>query len=95
MASGTLDANSETFSLEVKRGQIGTVAMGITGTITVTATFAAGAVSGVGFVKPDGNAAAWTASDVVELNAPGTYTFTATGVSGGSCQYEASTRPII
>lgn len=81
--TGTLDANSETFVVSLFPGQQAKVRLAITGTITVTATDGTSA-----FTLPSGDAAAWTASDSIVIDAPGRYTFTASGVSGGSCVYE-------
>lgn len=83
MASGTLDANSESFTVSVQPGQKARVRMDIAATITVTAD-----EGGVAFDLPDGTAAAWTADAVILIEAPGNYTFTASGVSGGSCVYD-------
>ena len=83
MASGTLDANSESFTVIVKKHQHARVRLNITATITVTAD-----EGGVAFTLPNGNAAAWTSSDVIHIQTPGEYTFTASGVSGGSCVYD-------
>ena len=83
--TGTLDANSETFTVTVSPGQRAKVRMLISGTITVTATDGDSA-----FTLPSGGAAAWTTSDSVMIEAPGLYTFTASGVSGGTCDYQTT-----
>lgn len=88
VATGTLDADTETFVVSLFPGQQAKVRMAITGTITVTATD-----SGSAFNLPSGSAATWTASDSIVIDAPGRYTFTASGVSGGSCVYEVVTWP--
>jgi len=85
VTSGTLDANDETFVVSVSPGQKAKVRLDISSTITVTAT-----ENGAAFTKADGTtAAAWTASEVIGIQLPGIYTFTASGVSGGSCDWEA------
>lgn len=87
--TGTLDANSETFVVSLFPGQQAKVRLDITGTITVTATD-----SGSSFTLPSGSAAAWTADNSFVLDAPGRYTFTASGVSGGTCVYEVVRWPV-
>jgi len=63
--------------------------MSISGTITVTATD-----GGSAFTLPDGTAAAWTASETIVIECPGIFTFTASGVSGGTCNYETVVWPV-
>jgi len=83
----TLDANSEAITMVVPFGCHGVATMSITGTITVTVTNAVeGSQNFIATKKSDGStAAAYTASDTFFCVAPGQYTFTASGVSGGSC----------
>lgn len=85
VATGTLDANDETFVVSVQINEKAKVRMNMTGTITVTATD-----GGSGFTLPSGDAAAWTTDNSIVIDAPGTYTFTASGVSGGTCAYETT-----
>jgi hypothetical protein len=88
VATGTLDANAETFVVSLFPGQKAKIRMTIASTITVTATDGDSA-----FTLPSGDAAAWTASDSIVIDAPGRYTFTASGTSGGTCAYEVVTWP--
>ena len=65
MATGTLDANSETFTAQLSAGEYAAVTLDISATITVTGT-----ANGATYTKPDGSAAAWTASDHFIIQAP-------------------------
>jgi hypothetical protein len=91
MATGTLDANGETFEVSLAPGQKATVTLDITATITVTATASVNGGSAVAFTKPNGDAASWTADDMIVLDGPGKFTFTASSVSGGSAVLTSTT----
>lgn len=83
---GQLDANTESFSFTVAPGEGAVVQLDIASTITVTATanLPGGTASAFNL---DGSSAQWTASELVTLTAPAKYTFTASGVTGGTCDY--------
>ena len=90
--NGTLDADSETFEMSVPFGANGVCSMNISSTITVTWTVKVpGGSNAVPVYKSDGNAAAYTASDVFYAQGPGDYIATASGTSGGSAAMEAVT----
>ncbi len=90
--TATLDADDETYELDVAAGEEGVASMSISGTITVTWTYRpTGGSTFVPLKKQDGTtAAAYTASEPISFNMPGTYKATASGTSGGSCGIEAN-----
>lgn len=84
-AAGTLDADAETCGpIDVLPNGRGSVQFIITSTITVTLQrrFAGG--GWVTCPKPDGTAAAYTASSTFLIDGPGEYQLVASGVSGGA-----------
>lgn len=90
--TATLDANSETFEMSVPFGAHGMCTMNISGTITVTWTVKApGGSTAVPVLTSSGDAAAYTTSQTFFAQGPGEYIATASGVSGGTCDLEAST----
>lgn len=90
--TATLDANSETFEIAVPFGANLAASMTITGTITVTWTARVDGGSNAPTVKDSSdNDEVYTASDHFYAVGSGmVYIATASGVSGGSCDIEAS-----
>ena len=91
LKTGTLDANDETFILDIDAAELVFVTMTISSTITVTWTgIAPGGSNPVPLRKSDDStAAAYTATDYLYVQGPIRAVATASGVSGGSCEIEA------
>ena len=91
--SATLDANDETFVLDVDASSRAIATMTISGTITVTWTILVpGGSNAIALRKADDStAAAYTASDYIMIDGPCRAIATASSVSGGSCAIEART----
>lgn len=91
LKTATLDANDETFVLDIDAASRAMVTMTISGTITVTWTVkAAGGSNAIALRKADDStAAAYTASDYLLIEGPCTAIATASSVSSGSCAIEA------
>lgn len=91
LKTATLDANDETFTLNLSAGDRAIATMTISSTITVTWTVTApGGSNAVTLRKSDDTTdAAYTASDHIMMDGPGTFIATASGVTGGSCAIEA------
>jgi len=83
--TATLDANSETIEIVVNEGEAASVAFVKTGTaITVAWTYTAlGGSNDAPLLDSSGSQESYTDSGTLMLQAPGTYTGTASGVSGG------------
>jgi hypothetical protein len=91
LQTATLDANAETFTLDVDASQRAFITMDFTSTATVTWTVAAfGGSVYIPLRKSDNStAAAYTADDYLMVDGPVSLKATASGVSGGSCAIEA------
>ena len=88
--TGTLDANGETFEIDLNGSSVCLVTMTITGTITVAWTIKArGGSNAVNVTDSGGTAQSFTASGSLRVLGPGTLVGTASGVSAGSCSIEA------
>jgi hypothetical protein len=88
--TATLDANSETFEIDLNGSSVCLVTMTITGTITVAWTMKArGGSNAVNVTDSNGDAQSFTASGYIRVLGPGTLIGTASGVSSGSCAIEA------
>ena len=85
LRSATLDANDETFILDVAANERAFINMTVAATITVTWTVAP--PGGTRFIalrkSDDSTAAAYTASDYLMVDGPVTLKATASSVSGG------------
>lgn len=88
--TGTLDANGETFEIDLNGSSVCFATMTITGAITVTWTMRArGGSNAVSVTDSNGDAQSFTSSGYVRVLGPGTLIGTASGVSSGSCSIEA------
>jgi hypothetical protein len=87
LRSETLDADDETFTLDVAANERAFITMTVTSAITTTWTVAApGSTRFIALRKSDDStAAAYTASDYLMVDGPVTLKATASGVSGGNC----------
>lgn len=91
LRTATLNANGQTFTINVSGNERALITMTITSTITVTWTVAApGGSNFVALKRQDGTTnAAYTASDYLQVEGPCTLMATASGVTGGTCAIEA------
>ena len=89
--SVTLDANDETFTLNIDGTERAFITMDFTSTITVTWTISI--LGGTRFfalrLADNVTAAAFTADNYLMIEGPCTVRATASGVSGGSCIIDA------